>query len=428
MKPRKMKDSGIPWIGQIPEGWDVRRIKTIFKVLGGATPSSGNPEYWDGDIPWVTPADMSDGEMILTTSKRKITKEGLASCASEVVPADSVIVSNRAPIGKIALAGTPLCTNQGCKSLVVTEATCGKYYYYFLCTQAGTLNMLGQGTTFMELSNQSLSTFVVPWPNVLEQRRIAEFLDLRCGEIDRVIAAKERQNELLQAQRAALISETVTKGLNPKAKFKDSGIEWIGKIPAEWSLRRMKWLGKSIIGLTYSPEDVADDGTLVMRSSNVQGGKIVYDDNVYVQKKIPEDLVLRKNDILICSRNGSRALIGKCALIDERAVGQTFGTFMTVFRSPANSYLFHVLNSRLFNFYLGAFLTSTINQLTTENLNNMVVPVPKTTAEQEQIAAYLDVRCGEIDRVMAANEGMVAKLKAYRSSVIWEAVTGKVAV
>ena len=268
----------------------------------------------------------------------------------------------------------------------------------------------------------------MPLPSSEEQERIAAYLDGKCGEIDRVVAAKERQNELLQAQRAALISETVTKGLNPKAKFKDSGIEWIGKIPAEWSLRRMKWLGKSIIGLTYSPEDVADDGTLVMRSSNVQGGKIVYDDNVYVQKKIPEDLVLRKNDILICSRNGSRALIGKCALIDERAAGQTFGTFMTVFRSPANSYLFHVLNSRLFNFYLGAFLTSTINQLTTENLNNMVVPVPKTTAEQEQIAAYLDVRCGEIDRVVAANDGMVAKLKGYRSSVIWEAVTGKVAV
>ena len=98
---------------------------------------------------------------------------------------------------------------------------------------------------------------------------------------------------------------------------------------------------------------------------------------------------------------------------------------MTVLRSPANRYLFHVLNSQLFSFYLSAFLTSTINQLTTENLNNMVVPMPKTPAEQRQIAAHLDSRCGEIDRVMAANEGMVAKLKEYRVSLIWEAVTGK---
>ncbi|NLB66721.1 MAG: hypothetical protein GX803_09660, partial [Lentisphaerae bacterium] len=111
MKPRKMKDSGIPWIGQIPEGWEVRKIKTIFQVLGGATPTSGNVDYWNGDIPWVTPADMSDDKIYLKNSKRKITREGLESCAAELVPVESIIVSNRAPIGKVALAGVPLCTN-----------------------------------------------------------------------------------------------------------------------------------------------------------------------------------------------------------------------------------------------------------------------------------------------------------------------------
>ena len=425
MKPRKMKGSGIPWIGEIPEGWDTGRIKTMFRVISGATPSSGNPDFWDGDIQWVTPSDMPESGKYIKSAKRQITREGLDSCASEVVPVESIIVSNRAPIGKIALAGVPLCTNQGCKSLVANEPVCGKYFYYFLSTQSGPLNMLGQGTTFTEISTQSLSNFAIPKPSLDEQSRIATYLDEKCGEIDRVIAAKERQNELLRDQRAAVIHEAVTKGLNPKAKFKESGYEWIGKIPADWTLDKIKWLGKSIIGLTYSPEEVASDGTLVLRASNIQGGQVVYDDNVYVRKEIPDEIVLRKDDILICSRNGSRALIGKCALIDEKVAGQTFGAFMTVLRSPANRYLFHVLNSQLFSFYLSAFLTSTINQLTTENLNNMVVPMPKTPAEQQQIAAHLDARCGEIDRVMAANEGMVAKLKEYRASLIWEAVTGK---
>lgn len=428
MKPRKMKDSGIPWIGQIPEGWNPTKIKYDFQVNAEKLAENTADDF---EFKYIDISSVNDLGKIISPPKMEF--QEAPSRARMVVRKGDVIISTvrtylRA-IAQIDENNSYVCST-GFAVLRPHADVDSRFAFYQMQSESIIQSIVSRsvGVSYPAISPSELAATRILHPNIEEQERIATYLDGKCGEIDRVIAAKERQNELLQSQRAALISETVTKGLNPKAKFKDSGIEWIGKIPAEWSLRRMKWLGKSIIGLTYSPEDVADDGTLVMRSSNVQGGKIVYDDNVYVQKKIPEDLVLRKNDILICSRNGSRALIGKCALIDERAAGQTFGTFMTVFRSPANSYLFYVLNSRLFNFYLGAFLTSTINQLTTENLNNMVVPVPKTTAEQEQIAAYLDVRCGEIDRVMAANEGMVAKLKAYRSSVIWEAVTGKVAV
>lgn len=428
MKPRKMKDSGIPWIGQIPEGWNPTKIKYDFQVNAEKLAENTADDF---EFKYIDISSVNDLGKIISPPKMEF--QEAPSRARMVVRKGDVIISTvrtylRA-IAQIDENNSYVCST-GFAVFRPHADVDSRFAFYQMQSESIIQSIVSRsvGVSYPAISPSELAATRILHPNIEEQERIATYLDGKCGEIDRVIAAKERQNELLQSQRAALISETVTKGLNPKAKFKDSGIEWIGKIPAEWSLRRMKWLGKSIIGLTYSPEDVADDGTLVMRSSNVQGGKIVYDDNVYVQKKIPEDLVLRKNDILICSRNGSRALIGKCALIDERAAGQTFGTFMTVFRSPANSYLFYVLNSRLFNFYLGAFLTSTINQLTTENLNNMVVPVPKTTAEQEQIAAYLDVRCGEIDRVMAANEGMVAKLKAYRSSVIWEAVTGKVAV
>ena len=406
MKPRKMKDSGIPWIGEIPEGWGVNKLKYLtFMKSGEAIPASEIEE--SGEFPVY-------GGNGLRGFANRFTHDGF----------HLLIGRQGALCGNVHHADGKFWESEHAVVVTMIEKCDGNWIYYLL--SAMKLNQYSESAAQPGISVDKVRNLSVPLPNTTEeQKKIAGYLDSRCGEIDRVIAAKERQNELLRDQRAAVIHEAVTKGLNPKAKFKESGYEWIGKIPADWTLDKIKWLGKSIIGLTYSPEEVASDGTLVLRASNIQGGQVVYDDNVYVRKEIPDEIVLRKDDILICSRNGSRALIGKCALIDEKVAGQTFGAFMTVLRSPANRYLFHVLNSQLFSFYLSAFLTSTINQLTTENLNNMVVPMPKTPAEQQQIAAHLDARCGEIDRVMAANEGMVAKLKEYRASLIWEAVTGK---
>ena len=160
--------------------------------------------------------------------------------------------------------------------------------------------------------------------------------------------------------------------------YKESGFAWFGDVPAHWTVTRLKYLGEAIIGLTYDPSQVVngDSGTLVLRSSNVQKGKIILDDNVYVDATIPPDLITIIGDILICSRNGSRALIGKNATIDALSVGQTFGAFMTIFRSRHSRYVSWLLNSPLFEFQSGAFLTSTINQLTVGVLNNFEVPLP----------------------------------------------------
>lgn len=428
MKPRKMKDSGIPWIGEIPEGWRPTKIKYDFQVNVEKLAENTADDF---EFEYIDISSVNDLGKII--SPPKIEFQEAPSRARMVVQKGDVIISTvrtylRA-IAQIDESNRYVCST-GFAVLRPHLDVDSRFAFYQMQSECIIQSIVSRsvGVSYPAISPTELAATRILHPDIEEQTRIAVYLDEKCGEIDRVIAAKERQNELLRAQRAAVIHEAVTKGLNPKAKFKESGVEWIGKIPADWTLDKIKWLGKSIIGLTYSPEEVASDGTLVLRASNIQGGQVVYDDNVYVRKEIPDDIILRKDDILICSRNGSRALIGKCALIDEKAAGQTFGAFMTVLRSPANRYLFHVLNSQLFSFYLSAFLTSTINQLTTENLNNMVVPMPKTPAEQQQIAAHLDARCGEIDRVMAANEGMVAKLKEYRSSLIWEAVTGKVAV
>ena len=130
----------------------------------------------------------------------------------------------------------------------------------------------------------------------------------------------------------------------PYPKYKSSEVEWLGEVPEHWEVKRLKWVGESIIGLTYSPDDVVTegDGTLVLRSSNIQDGKIVLDDNVFVSSKIPRRLRTRPKDIVICTRNGSRALVGKTGMISEQESDLTFGAFTAVFRSPGPRKFFSV--------------------------------------------------------------------------------------
>lgn len=209
-------------------------------------------------------------------------------------------------------------------------------------------------------------------------------------------------------------------------EYKESPIDWLDRIPVNWETKRLKHLGQAIIGLTYSPDEIVEEkeenSTLVLRSSNVQSQKIAFDDNVFVNKEIPERLRTQINDVLICSRNGSRALIGKNALIDAQSVDMSFGAFMTIFRSEYNKYLSHVMNSKLFEYQSGSFLTSTINQLTTGNLNSFEIPFP-TRSERDSIANFLDHETAKIDTLIAKQEKLIELLKEKRQAVISHAVT-----
>ncbi len=208
------------------------------------------------------------------------------------------------------------------------------------------------------------------------------------------------------------------------SEYHDSDIEWLGGLPSHWELKRLKYLGNAIIGLTYSPDDIVEkeEGVLVLRSSNVQNKRLAFQDNVYVSKEIPMKLKTQVGDILICSRNGSRALIGKNAMIDESSRGMSFGAFMTIFRSPYNQYLSKIFNSTLFEYQSGTFLTSTVNQLTTGNLNSFEIPFP-SEREREQIANFLDYETAKIDTLIEKQRQLIKLLKEKRQAVISHAVT-----
>ena len=208
--------------------------------------------------------------------------------------------------------------------------------------------------------------------------------------------------------------------------YKDSGIEWLGEIPNHWKVTKLKFIGDAIGGLTYAPNNVVDnenEGVLVLRSSNIQNGRLSLKDNVFVNLEISDKLTLKKGDILICSRNGSQHLIGKNICIDARTEGSTFGAFMMIFRSQYYGFLNQYFNSPIFTSQSGLFLTATINQLTSGTLNNFYIAIPDSIEEQQSIANYLDHKTTQIDTLIAKKEQFISLLQEERTAVINQAVT-----
>jgi len=208
-------------------------------------------------------------------------------------------------------------------------------------------------------------------------------------------------------------------------KYKDSGVEWIGEIPEHWNTIKLKYTGESIIGIIYSPDDVVNEGKgiLVLRASNIQNGKLEFEDCVYVDKEVQEKHLTKEGDILVCARNGSAHLVGKSAYIDKKTEGVTFGAFMSIVRSDLDKYLFHFLNSSIFKAQTGLFSTSTINQLTLNTLNNMFISVPSDTKEQQSITTFLDQKTTEIDQLIINKKRLLEFYEEEKTAVINQAVT-----
>jgi len=194
----------------------------------------------------------------------------------------------------------------------------------------------------------------------------------------------------------------------------------VGVMPEDWETRELGEIGQSLIGLTYDPSNVKPDGLLVLRSSNIGEAGLQFDDNVFVDMDVPERIIVRERDLLICARNGSRPLIGKCALIDQRAEGMTFGAFMAVFRSSYNDFVAYCFQSEIIKRQIQEHLGATINQITNKSLNSFEVPFPPT-AEQHAIAGALS----DVDGLLRAVEALIAKKRAIKQAAMQQLLTGK---
>ena len=220
-----------------------KQLRHVFTVISGATPDSGNADYWGGDILWATPEDIGGlGGYWLSDTRRKITRSGYESCGTTTAPPNSVVLTKRAPIGQVAVLAEAACSNQGCFLLIPRRDTDTRFYYYWLSAQTDYLQVLGRGSTFMELSTDELKSLGVPHPASHLQSAIADYLDHETARLDTLVAAKERVLGLLAEKRRALITRAVTRGLDPNVPLRDSGIPWLGAIPAHWETRRVAWL------------------------------------------------------------------------------------------------------------------------------------------------------------------------------------------
>jgi type I restriction enzyme S subunit len=437
-KYQSYKTTSLEWIGEIPNSWEETRLKYVGNLYGGLTGKSGEDFKQDDNpnnkpyIPYtnifrntyisknhVDYVVLQDGE-----NQNKVKKFDLFFLMSSETYQD---------LGKSCILIDDideLYLNSFCKGFRVNRIDVNPLFlnYQLLGSiHKEIISIEGRGFTRINLRQDRLNETPIFLPPLQEQLQIVQFLDEKTELIDKLISTKERKITLLKEQRTSLINEVVTKGLNPNVKMKDSGVEWIGEIPEHWVLIKMKHKGDVIIGLSYSPDDVVDEseGTLVMRSSNVQKGKSSFLDNVYVSTSIPEKIKLRVGDILICSRNGSRNLIGKNCLITKNEEGMTFGVFMTVYRSNYYKFMYWLLNSPIFKSQSGLFLTSTINQLTVSTLQNMVLPFVDNVDEQNEIVEYLNSKTKEIDDLVQLEQKKIDLLKEYRQSLISEVVTGK---
>lgn len=416
------KDSEDEWLGDIPSHWDVSRTKfmlSLKKDLVGE--KSADFKLLSLTLKGVILRDMESGKGKFPAefnTYQIVSRNNLIFCLFDIDETPRTIgLSNYD--GMI----TGAYNVYECSNKCVPEFA---YYYFLHIDSFKGLRPFYTGLRKVVRAD-TFANIKMPCPPISEQKQIADFIDHETAKVDSLIEKSEQLISLLLEKRQAMISHAVTKGLNPDAPMKDSGIEWLGEIPEHWKIKRLKHLGTAKNGLTYAPEDTSEKGTLVLRSSNVQNKKITYDDNVFVNKPIPEKLVTQINDILICSRNGSRNLIGKNALIDKKSSGCTYGAFMMVFRGDINPYLFWILNSTLFEYQSGSFLTSTINQLTVGNINSFEVPIPPVE-ERHDIIEHLKKVTEEIDQLIDKALQKNDKLKEHQSALISAAVTGKIDV
>ncbi len=207
----RLKPSGVEWLGDVPDHWNVGLLKRWFRIVNGGTPRSGEDAFWDGEIVWLTPDDLGSNQtMWISAGNRKLTVEGLERCSARLCPTGSIALSTRAPIGHVALTAAPSATNQGCRTLVPEAEIDSEFAYFIILAARSVLESLGQGSTFMELSQGDLGRLRLAKPQLDEQRTLVKFLNRETEKVARLITRAEVAIRRLQEYRTALITAAVT--------------------------------------------------------------------------------------------------------------------------------------------------------------------------------------------------------------------------
>lgn len=406
-------------------------LKRIFRVVNGSTPSSGNGGYWGGEITWITPEDLGAirGNEICA-SRRTLTWAGFGDCAAKIVPEGSIILSTRAPIGNLGIATLPLCTNQGCKALVPRDSkgVSSKFYYYWLLANRDLLISYGQGTTFQELGADKLGNLCVPILPCDTQAKVASFLDRKTAAIDGLIKKKERLIELLQEKRQALMTQVVTKGLDPRVPMKDSGVSAFGWIPTNWRVLPLRRVIDEFVDYRGRTPTKVEHGVPLITAGAIRNGRI--DHSRVPEYMAPEEYgdIMRRGrprvgDLVFTTE----APLGEVALVED--VGHAFAQRIILFRVDPRR-----ISSRfLWLFYrsmagrneiLSRGSGSTAEGIRADRLRASAVLVPPLEQQEAIVEAVVEKLAAE-EPLDGAIGKQILLLREYRQSVISAAVTGQ---
>ena len=416
----------------------MKKTKYMFSIYAGATPDSKNSEYWDGDIVWITPADYKTTDKYISCGAKSLTKAGYNASNTTIVPAGSIIVSKRAPIGTVSIAEVPLCTNQGCLSCVPNDDVDSSFAYYALSSMSDEMQVLGAGTTFKEISANAFANMKIPYFPLPEQHVIVRYLDAKCSSIDEAIERHKKIVEKLEEYRKALVTYIVTHGLNNDAPTKNSGVRWIDTVPAHWNVCRSKYVFESgEFGIKVGPFGSALRGKMlgegpykVYNQAHLINNDFTLSRHFVSAETFDElsSYKIEAGDILF----SVMGTIGKCKhmpdglqqgimdshLIKARLNNKLIPAFFEYVYDKDNS---NVVMNQLLYLSQGSIMSG----LNSTIISNLYLPVPPVN-EQKEIVLWLDERCGVIDNAITCQKELMKKLEEYRKSIIYNAVTGKI--
>ena len=408
-----MKPSGIEWIGDIPDDWEVRKITTLLDNIGsGTTPPNNTDFYENGIIPWLNTGDLTDNYVDLI--ENKITEYALNQySALKIFPKDSVVIAMYgATIGKLGILRESASTNQACCVMQCNDNLYFKFLFYSLYGYREYILTLSYGSGQPNISQKIIKDLRLPTPPLKTQQIIADYLDEKCGEIDATITKQKESIEKLKAYKQSLISETVTKGLDKSASLKPSGIDYLGDIPSHWEIKKLKFLVSLIDNKTK------DGHSISLENIESGTGKLIETENTYDG----EGISFKENDLLFGKLRPYLAKVYLSAL-KGRALGDFY--VMRANKGTNPNFLKFVLLSDWFIKIVDSSTYGTkMPRASWDFTGGMRIPLPPIS-EQDCISSYLEIKCSEVDTFIIEKQNIIQKLDAYKKSLIFECVTGK---
>jgi len=432
------KNSESPWLGDVPKDWDLIPLKYLSQFSGGGTPSKDNPEYWNGDIPWVSPKDMKTFRIVSTIDN--ITEKAIKQSSTNILKKGALLVVVRSGILQhsipVAINDVPVTLNQDMKAIQFNNKLNVNYAMYLVVgSQAALLlEWRKQGATVESIEQEYLANTIFPVPSLNEQDKITKFLDHETTKIDHLIQQQQQLIQLLKEKRQAVISNAVTKGLNPKVKMRNSGVEWLGVVPEGWLVTRAKFLFDFVTSGSRGWADFySDEGSLFFRITNLTRDTIEpkMESTQYVTQPSGsegERSKIHKNDLLI----SITADLGSVCVASDEVAGGYVSQHIALCRPNAN-----IASSRWFGYFIlsdiakeqfiGSAYGGTKIQLSLEDIRELWVVKP-TSEEQVKIALYIDTQLDKFSNIILLAEDQISLLQERRTALISAAVTGKIDV